>query len=214
MSTQIFEDNRWSTTPQKNEFRHGMALELTPEGSVLDVGCGDGLLLQMLAQKGIQAQGVDISDVAVKECNKKGFTVQKNDFTTDLLPFEKGSFDTVIALDVLEHVYNPEKLLSEMNRVSKSNIVISVPNFGSLPARVQVLLGRVPENNRPNKGHLYWFTWSVLKDLLAQEHLLIEERRFNTVWERVPILGLVTKKIAQISPSLFALSFVIRCKKT
>lgn len=214
MSTQLFEDNRWSTTPQKKEFRHDMAVALTPKGSVLDVGCGDGLLLQMLKERGIEAQGVDISDVAVDVCTKKGFTVQQNDFTTDALPFGEGTFDTVIALDVLEHVYNPENLLSEMNRVAKSVVVISVPNFGSLPARLQVLLGRVPENNRPNKGHLYWFTWKVLTDLLSKENLVIEAERFNTMWERVPLVGIVTKTLARMLPSMFALSFVVRCKKT
>lgn len=213
MSTQLFEDNRWSTTPQKKEFRHDVAVELTPKGSVLDVGCGDGLLLQMLREKDIEAQGVDISDVAVEVCTQKGFLVQKNDFTIDALPFGEGTFDTVIALDVLEHVYNPEKLLSEMNRVAKSAIVISVPNFASLPARIQVLLGKVPENNRPNKGHLYWFTWKVLTDVLAKENLVIEEGRFNTIWEHVPILGLITKSLARMYPSMFALSFVVRCKK-
>ena len=213
MSTQLFEDNRWSTTPQKKEFRHDMAIALTPTGTVLDVGCGDGLLLQMLKEQGIETKGVDISDVAVEVCTQKGFTVLKNDFTTDVLPFGEGSFDTVIALDVLEHVYNPEKLLSEIHRVSKSDVVISVPNFASLPARIQVLLGRVPENNRPNKGHLYWFTWKVLKDVLAKEHFVIEEGRFNTIWEHIPVLGLMTKMLARMYPSLFALSFVVRCKK-
>lgn len=213
MSTELFEDNRWSTTPQKKEFRHTTAVELTPAGTTLDVGCGDGLLLEMLKEKSIEAQGVDISDVAVEVCTKKGFPVQKNDFTTDSLPFGEATFETVIALDVLEHVYNPEKILSEMNRVAKSTIVISVPNFGSLPARIQVLLGRVPENNRPNKGHLYWFTWKVLLDLLAQEHLTIEEARFNTVWEHVPVLRDVMKFSARALPSVFALSFVVRCKK-
>ena len=213
MSTELFENHRWSTTPQKKEFRHNMAVELTSEGKVLDVGCGDGLLLQMLSEQGIQAHGVDISEVAVRVCTQKGFMVSKNDFTTDPLPFGDGTFDTVIALDVLEHVYNPEKLLSEMNRVAKSAIVISVPNFGSLPARIQVLFGRVPENNTPNKGHLYWFTWKVLKDLLAREHLVVDETRFNTTWERVPVLGSIMKKLAAWYPSLFALSFVIRTKK-
>jgi methionine biosynthesis protein MetW len=213
MSTQDFEDNRWTTTPQKKEFRHTTALELTPLGTVLDVGCGDGLLLEMYAEKDIRAEGVDISNVAVEVCHKKGFTATKNDFTSEPLPFGDGSFDTVVALDVLEHVYSPEKVLSEMNRVAKTSIVISVPNFGSLPARIQVLLGRVPENNAPNKGHLYWFTWKVLTELLAQEHLVIEEGRFNTTWEQVPVLGLITKALARMYPSMFALSFVVRCRK-
>lgn len=213
MSTQDFEDNRWTTTPQKKEFRHTTAVALTSKGTVLDVGCGDGLLLEMYAEKDVVAEGVDISNVAVETSRKKGFEAKQGDFTHEPLPFGENSFDTVVALDILEHVYNPEKLLSQMHRVTKSAVVISVPNFGSLPARLQVLLGKVPENNRPNKGHLYWFTWKVLKDLLAQENFVIEESRFNTIWEHVPVLGLVTKVLAHTFPSLFSLSFVVLCKK-
>ena len=213
MSTKAFEDRRWTTTPQKQEFRHDMASALTPPGTALDVGCGDGLLLQMLREKNIRVVGVDISDVAVTLCREKGFDVEKCDFTAEPLPYRDNSFDTVVALDVLEHVYSPEVLLAEMNRVAKSAIVISVPNFASLPARIQVARGQVPENNTPNKGHLYWFTWSVLTDLLQKENLVLDECSFNTMWESVPVLGFIMKRMARWNPSLFALSFVVRCKK-
>lgn len=213
MSTKAFEDTRWSTTPQKKEFRHECALLLTQEGPVLDVGCGDGLMLASYKERGIEAEGIDLSDVAVRLCLEKGLKATQGDFTTTPLPFRDDTFHTVIALDVLEHVYNPEYVLGEIARVTNTSAIISVPNFSSLPARLQVLFGRVPENNRPNKGHVYWFTWSVLNALLAKHSLQLDVVAVNTPWERYPAVGGVMKWLGNIFPSFFALSFVVQCTK-
>lgn len=213
MSTKAFEDTRWSTTPQKKEFRHERALFLTQKGPVLDVGCGDGLMLSSYKEQGIEAEGVDLSDVAVTLCTSKGLNATQGDFTTTSFPFANSSFQTVLALDVLEHVYNPDYVLAEIARVTKSDVIISVPNFSSFPARLQVLFGKVPENNRPNKGHVYWFTWHVLKSLLRKHNLQLDVITVNTPWERYTFVGSVIKLLGKIFPSFFALSFVVRCKK-
>lgn len=213
MSTKAFEDTRWSTTPQKKEFRHEQALSLTQGGPVLDVGCGDGLMLSCYKEQGIEAEGVDLSDVAVSLCTSKGLKATQGDFTTTPLPFSDSSFQTVLALDVLEHVYNPDYVLAEIARVTKGDVIISVPNFSSFPARLQVLFGKVPENNRPNKGHVYWFTWSVLQSLLRKHNLQLDVVSVNTTWGRYPLLGMLMKWLGTIAPSFFALSFVVRCTK-
>lgn len=213
MDVQTFENIRWSEKPQRAEFRHRAAVGLVPKGTALDVGCGDGLLLMMLGQKGVVAKGIDLSDVAVAQCKAKGLTALQGDFTKDPLPFADRSFDTVIALDVLEHVYDPEAVLKEMIRVSSKNIIIGVPNFSSLPARLQTLFGKVPENNHPHKGHIYWFNWMVLTTLVRKNNLRIIELRVNAPWERVPVVGMMTKSLACAFSNLFALSFVIVCEK-
>jgi len=213
MSTKDFENKRWSDHSQKVEFRHHAALELVQEGSVLDIGCGDGLFLSLCKEKGIEAQGVDFSDVAIAHCQERGLKAQKADITAGALPFADNTFPTVVALDVLEHVYDPVPLIAEMKRISSQNIIISVPNFSSLPARLQTLFGRVPENNRPNKGHIYWFNYPVLRALLEKNGLHITTLRTNTPRERVPLLGLVTRILARLLPNLFALSFVAELRK-
>ena len=214
MSTKDFENKRWSDHSQKVEFRHHAALELVQEGSVLDIGCGDGLFLSLCREKGIEAQGVDFSDIAVSHCEEQGLKAQRVDISVGTLPFADKAFATVVALDVLEHVYDPVPLIAEMKRISSQDIIISVPNFSSLPARLQTLFGRVPENNRPNKGHIYWFNYPVLRALLEKNGLHITILRTNTPWERVPLLGLVTRTLARLSPHLFALSFIVECKYT
>jgi len=213
MSVQEFENVRWKEKPQKREFRHIAAAELIAEGMVLDVGCGDGLLLSILKESSIEAEGIDISEVAVAACISKGLKAVQGDFTVGSLPFADHSFTTTVALDVLEHVYDPGALLAEMERVASKEIIIGVPNFSSLPARLQVLFGKVPENNRPNKGHLQWFNWPVLTKISGQTNLAVREVKVNAPWERIPVLGGLTKGLAYAWPNLFALSFVVKYAK-
>lgn len=206
-----FENKRWNGSDQRLVFRHTEAIGMVESGEkVLDIGCGDGLLLRALSQKGAVVSGADISEEGVKKCKEKGFEVSLLDVSTEDLPFSDKTFDTVIILDVLEHVYEPEALLKEAIRVSKKHIIISVPNFNSLPARIQVFFGKVPENNRPHKGHLYWFNYAVLTKLLERNHADIAEARYNTFWEKTFILGKIMKSLSRFFPSLFALSFVVK----
>lgn len=209
-----FENKRWRDGDQAFVFRHAQTLEMVEKGQkVLDIACGDGLLMSALKKKGVLVSGVDISEEGVKKCREKGLDVSVVDIATERLPFEDDTFDTVIMLDVLEHLYAPEELLREATRVSKKHIIISVPNFNSLPARLQVLFGEVPENNRSNKGHVFWFNYCNLIKMCKQNNLNIAEFRTNTFFENKLILGYITKFCARIFPSLFTLSFVVKLKK-
>ncbi len=203
MSVQKFENERWGKNNQEICFRHREALKMIKSGKVLDVGCGDGLFLTML--KDVDSEGVDISREGIEKCREKGLKVSLCDFSKDKLPFLNDEFDNVVVLDVLEHLYFPEKLLKEAKRVSKRNIIISVPNFNSLPARIQMFFGRIPENNTAHKGHVYWFNLKVLMKMLNDSGLKIIDTKMNTFWG----LNFLTK----ILPSIFALSFVIKLKK-
>lgn len=205
-----FENKRWGDKPQKLQFRHTTALTLVDKGSVLDVGCGDGLLLRMLVQKGLSAQGIDISSVAIEKCHADNLIATQVDFSSGKLPFADTSFTHLIALDVLEHVYNPQHLLAEMARVAERTVIIGVPNFSSLPARLHVMLGIIPENNTPHKGHIYWFNWPVLIRMAAECGLVLDAYKVNAFWEEVPVVGSLMQFLARLRPNLFALSFVVR----
>ncbi|MGC2236314.1 MAG: class I SAM-dependent methyltransferase [Pyrinomonadaceae bacterium] len=95
---------------------------------ILDVGCGTGANLEMLAQFG-EAEGVDVSDDALEFCRAKGLKTHKG--LAEKLPFEDESFDLVTALDVVEHLDDDVSGLEEMNRVLKSGgkTLIFVPAF-------------------------------------------------------------------------------------
>ena len=206
MNTKEFENKRWSTFTQRLEFRHSAALKNITEGTVVDIGCGDGLLLELLKKKGITAKGFDVSEKAVEVCLAKGLNAELFDGTN--LPIKDGSFNTAVSLDVLEHTFAPEVLIKEMQRISSGKVIIGVPNFSSLPARIQVLFGRVPENNTPGKGHIYWFTLDVLKKLTKDSGLQLIRLEGNNFWQKIPVLGSLIRMCAKIFPGLFLLSFI------
>lgn len=135
------------------------------------------------------------------------------DFTASKLPYSDKSFDSIVMLDVLEHLYNPLHLIKESMRVSKKCLIIGVPNFNSLPARIQMLFGRIPENNTPSKGHIYWFNFDVLKNLLKLNGLKIVDIRTNTFWQHTPFVNRIIKFMSRKFPSIFALSFVVKAEK-
>jgi len=136
MSVKVFENNRWQADDQQFEFRHKKALEMIDHGKVLDLGCGDGLLLEKLKENGIDGLGLDISDQAVKKCRARGLSAELINLENSVLPFSANEFKFVAMLDILEHLYYPKALLLEASRVA-DKVIFSVPNFSSLPARMQ-----------------------------------------------------------------------------
>lgn len=217
MNVKQFEDNRWRKEDQLIQFRHRAALCMMdlPAGgeTVLDLGSGDGLFLALLREKGIKGKGLDLSEEGVAKANTKGLDTAVFDFASNRLPFPDNSFDTVVMLDILEHLYDPQSLLREAARVSKKNIIVGVPNFSSLPARLQVLRGRVPENNQPKKGHVYWFNLPVLLNLFSGAKISLAKLESNTVFESVPIVSIITKFLVRVLPNLWGLSFVALARK-
>ncbi|MDD5071717.1 MAG: class I SAM-dependent methyltransferase [Patescibacteria group bacterium] len=213
MDFKNFSNEYWRSRNQPLVYRHRTALDLIKDGKVLDLGCGDGLFIELLRGREIGAKGVDFSRTAIEKCKKKGLEAYFINSDQESLPIADNSFDYVTILDVLEHLPCPEKLLFEAKRISKKYLIISVPNFSSLPARIQMIRGRVPENNKKNKGHTFWFNYSVLEGLLKDNNLSIVELRVNTFWKNKPIMGELFERLALWRPSLFALSFVIKVKK-
>lgn len=211
---QSFQEHYWDSWDQVETFRHQAALDLVRIGPVLDIGAGDGFFLGKLKEKkGIQGTGIDLSHEASTKAAKKRLDVRVTDVTGGKLPFADGSFATVVMLDVIEHLFRPLELILEAKRLAHDEIIISVPNFSSLPARWQTLRGRVPENSKPRKGHVYWFTWKEFHRLLAEAGLRVEETRLNANFKRLPFIGDVFQFLAERWPSLFALSFVVRARK-
>lgn len=100
------------------------------EGKVLDVGCGSGFLVGQLQKKGYKAYGSDVSDEAIEFGRKRG-TNDLSVMSGDKLDFSSSSFDTVLAVDILEHLENEVRLLREIERVLKPDgwAIIIVPAY-------------------------------------------------------------------------------------
>jgi methionine biosynthesis protein MetW len=116
-----------------------------PEGSrVLDLGCGDGVLLAGLAAtKATRGYGVEIDDANVLASVKNGVNVVQTDIESGLANFEDGSFDFVILSHTLQAMRNAESVLNEMLRVGREGIV-TFPNFGYWRHRLDILQGHMP----------------------------------------------------------------------
>ena len=112
---------------------------------VLDVGCGDGILMEFLKNnKKLDIRGIQISKNNVQQCIGKGLTVIEGDAEKDLSQFPDGSFDFVILSQTLQAFLNPEKVISELLRVGKKAIV-TIPNFGYWKVRLHLLIkGTMP----------------------------------------------------------------------
>jgi methionine biosynthesis protein MetW len=200
-----FEDRRWTSKVQQPAYRHHAALSLVRRSPILDVGAGDGLFLRMLSERGFaDAKGLDLSPVAVERGRKDGLDVECVDITAPL-PFADASFETVVALDVLEHVLEPANLLQEMGRVGRE-VVVTVPNFLHWRQRLQMLSGSVPFQARPARGHVHWFDEGILTRLAAEAGLGVDV----VMRERGARLGRLGDRLAATRPSLFAVSIAAR----
>ena len=122
---------------------------LVPEGSrVLDLGCGDGAMLDYLQRtRGCSGYGIEISDTNVLACVQRGVNVVQLNLDGGLTMFDDASFDVVLQLDTLQHLRNAETMLRETARVGRIGVV-SFPNFAHWPNRLSVLRGRMPVTKR------------------------------------------------------------------
>ena len=122
---------------------------LVPEKArVLDLGCGDGALLDLLQrERGCSGYGIEIADANVQACVRRGVNVIQLNLDEGLAMFDDASFDVVLQIDTLQHLRNAEIMLRETARVGRIGIV-AFPNFAHWPNRLSVLQGRMPVTRR------------------------------------------------------------------
>ena len=128
----------------KREFK--IISDLINENSqVLDVGCGDGILMDyLIKEKKVNIRGIEISKTKVQNCIAKGLTIIEGNAEEDLQQFPNKSFDYVILSQTLQAFLNPEKVINELLRIGKQAIV-TIPNFGYWKIRLHLLLkGTMP----------------------------------------------------------------------
>ena len=128
----------------KKEFK--VIADLLPNNTrVLDVGCGDGSLMNLLVkEKNIEVRGLELEKQNVQECIYKGLPVIQGNAETELHQFPDQSFDYVVLSQTLQAFYNPDKVLKELLRIGKS-VIVSIPNFGYWKVRTSLLFfGKMP----------------------------------------------------------------------
>jgi len=118
-----------------------VAQMIEPGAKVLDVGCGDGELLRLLAEtRGVDGRGIELSREGVNESVAKGLAVVQGDADTDLADYPDDAFDYVILSQTLQATRHPRRVLEHMLRIGR-HAVVSFPNFGHWRIRLQIMFG-------------------------------------------------------------------------
>ena len=179
----------------KKEFK--VIADLLPNNTrVLDVGCGDGALMDFLVkEKNIEVRGLELNQNNVQECIYKGLPVIQGNAETELYQFPKQSFDYVVLSQTLQAFYQPDKVLRELLRIGKS-VVVSIPNFGYWKVRTSLLLfGKMPvtktlPNTWFNTPNLHMCTIKDLFNYCESQNISIKK-----------VIGVNEDKISQIKKS-------------
>jgi len=168
-----------------------------PSGArVLDLGCGDGTLIERLARdKGCDVLGIDIDEQAVRECVARGVSVHHGDMLEGMASFPDHAFDCVILSQTLQQALRPAAVIEEMLRVGR-RAIISFPNFGQWKVRLQLLLrGRMPVTGLlPYSWHetpnVHLLTVRDFRRFCSERGLRIIDRAFfSASFARLPGFG-------------------------
>lgn len=171
---------------------------IPPHTSVLDLGCGDGALLEALVQeKKVKGRGIELSEAGMLACVRRGLSVRQGNLQEGLGDYPEQSFDYVVLSQTLPYLDDPLMILNEMLRVGKRGIV-SFSNWGYWRCRVEFLLtGRIPQ--APDLPQVWYdqqeprwqaFTITDFGDLCQKKGIKVTQQSFlparrQIMWRRV-----------------------------
>jgi methionine biosynthesis protein MetW len=143
-------------TPRTHRVDHLLIAEMVAPGArVLDVGCGDGALLQLLADtKDVDGRGIEISRERVNACVARGLSVVQGDADRDLADYPDGAFDYAVLSLTIQATLRPKQVLESLLRIG-GRAIVSFPNFGHWQVRTRLFVtGRMPvTENLPDAWH-------------------------------------------------------------
>ena len=136
-----------------------IAAMIRPGARVLDVGCGDGALLEHLKAKNVDGRGIEISQANVNACVARGLAVVQGDADTDLVDYPAQVFDAVILSQTIQATEKPRVVMEHLLRIGR-RVAISLPNFGYWKVRLDLLMGgRMPRTR--TLDYSWWATPNI-----------------------------------------------------
>lgn len=184
----VFRDtNNWYANRSGYASRELVNFAMSHAGNrVLDIGCATGEYVKRLKDHGFECLGVDMNPDYVKEANANGNEVYNMD--AKHLDFPDKSFDTALLFEVLEHIDDPSEVLREAKRVSRKNVLITVPNCSGVDKLSQMGL---TFEHMLEKDHVNFFTKSDLEGLLSEQfkdYEVIEAEPISLSIHKLPTL--------------------------
>lgn len=178
--------------------------------SVLDLGCGFGAYSNALAEEGLNCVGCDINLDYLRTARKQGLPAVNAD---SALPFNDGSFDTVLIFEVLEHVADVERLLAEVFRVARKNVLITVPNSENIE---QMKANDVTYAHMLSSDHLHFFDPESLEALLRRYSRDVSIERSDPIYpfwfvgRSLPFYGLkLLFRLGLLRPRFFSRLYAV-----
>ncbi|MEI6631531.1 MAG: class I SAM-dependent methyltransferase [bacterium] len=185
--------------------------------TVLDLGCGDGLVAGQILKNGNEVAGIEVSEFAIKKAKEKGIKVYDCDLNFDWSNLIKEKFDVVLCGEIIEHIFDTDKLLRNIYSVLKEGgvLILSTPNLAALGRRIFLLFGINPLTEvtarKYDSGHIRYFTLGSLKKLLKENGFMLKE--FKSDYVSFYTKGRLRCGImADLFPAL-GNSLIIECKK-
>lgn len=192
---------------------------------ILDLGCGDGKIAGILVKKGHDVCGVDLNKKALHLAKKKGIRTRFWDIEKKL-PYRSRSFDVILALDLLEHIFNLESVIWNISRLLKKNgiFILAYPNQFQIKNRFRILAGggivhwAHQRFAKPwDYSHIRFLRLVDLEKLLKfndlYPHIIQLNFLSSFIWPMRLMPKGIRRKLLEKYPELFSGKFVIACRK-
>ena len=204
-----------------NDFKSRMDVIVDMCGSnkkILDIGCFTGYLMDRLKKNDNDVYGVDISKDAIKLAKNKGLKCSQGDVDNGL-KFPNKIFDIIVIGEIIEHIFDTDKVIREIRRMLKDDgqIIITTPNIASLNRRIRLTLGDNPyidigvlndDNKTTASGHIRYFTFKNLKILLERNGFKVNDFTSDVIL----LKSLRSYKFSKFFPTL-GWSIIMKAKK-
>ena len=181
---------------------------VTPDSTVLDLGCGSGDLLLLLSKlKNTKGQGIELNEEAIYQCVEKGISVFQGDIERGLVEYPDKSFDYVILNQSMQETKNVDYVMKEALRVGKK-IIVGFPNFAFMKSRFSLcFLGKVPvTKSLPYRWYdtpnVHFLSVNDFKEYCTAKNITI-----------LKAVALVKRKHVCFCPNLFALNAIFLLTK-
>jgi len=185
--------------------------ETRPQMRILDIGCGAGSVSDELVRRGHEVYGLDLMKEAITRAKKRGIHAEIYDVNNLPLPFQDGFFDCILALDILEHLFDPLSLLLDMSRMlsAQGYAIVFLPLHFDIRQRLRILTGKgilLYEHLWYNPNSVSWRYFHIRFYTLQEAQEFIRAGGFSI--ERKVYRSMVTADLGWLSHHLLRPSLI------